>query len=67
LVISRRYKVEGLSRRIDKFPVYIEVVDKKKQTLALWTEEFLSKRNHFYNPFTGKKVEEIYPSILMLQ
>ncbi|MFU2181368.1 hypothetical protein ACMZ6Y_09485 [Streptococcus pluranimalium] len=67
IVILKKYKLKSLSRRIDKFPVYIEIVDKEKQTIALWTEEFLSQRNRFYNPFLDKDTKEIYPSILILQ
>lgn len=54
------------SRKIDRFPVYVEIFDKNNKVVALWTEDFLSQNNHFYKPFMNKKVKEIHPSVLML-
>lgn len=54
------------SRKIDRFPVYIEIFDKNNKAVALWTEDFLSQNNRFYKPFMNNKVKEIHPSVLML-
>lgn len=66
-MIINGHKTTRPSRKIDKFPVYIEIVDKNNETLALWTEDFLSRNSRFYNPFMNKKTKVIYPSVLMLE
>lgn len=45
------------------YPIYIEIVDTEKYTIALWQEDFFSKNWLTYDPFSGKNVVEIYHNI----